>query len=93
MGAGEGHQPYRVELSPRAGRALDRLSGPIRIRILAAIEDLGTNPRPHGVVKLTGQDAYRLRVGDYRVVYEIHDRFLLVLLLDVAHRREVYRKR
>jgi mRNA interferase RelE/StbE len=44
-------------------------------------------------VKLAGLDAYRMRVGDYRVIYEIHDRFLLVLILDVGHRREVYRKR
>ena len=60
---------------------------------MAAMDSLATNPRPHGVVKLSGQDAYRLRAGDYRIVYEIHDRILLVVVLDVGHRREVYRKR
>lgn len=93
MGAGQAPDRYQVELSPRAGRAFDRLTGAIRDRALAAIDSLSRTPRPHGVVKLAGLDAYRMRVGDYRVIYEIHDRFLLVLILDVGHRREVYRKR
>ena len=93
MGAGEAPARYRVELSPRAGRAFDRLTGPLRDRVSAALDSLASDPRPHGVVKLSGQDAYRLRAGDYRIVYEIHDRILLVVVLDVGHRREVYRKR
>jgi len=92
VGAGEAPTRYRVELSPRAGRVFDRLTGVLRGRVKAALDSLAANPRPPGVVKLTGQDAYRLRVGDYRIVYEIHDRILLVVVLDVGHRREVYRK-
>ena len=59
----------------------------LKPRILA----LGEDPRPPQAVKLTGQNAYRIRVGDIRVIYEIHDRVLLVVVLRVAHRRDVYR--
>lgn len=93
MGEGEAPVRYRVELSPRAGRAFERLTGVIRERVVAVLDSLAEDPRLHGVVKLTGQNAYRLRVGNYRIVYEIHDRMLLVVVLDVGHRREIYRKR
>ncbi len=52
---------------------------------------LAENPRPTGCIKLTGMEAYRIRVGDYRIVYEITDRVLIVTVIDVGHRREVYR--
>ena len=59
---------------------------------IAAIRALAVDPRPDGCAKMAGfRDTYRIRVGDYRVVYEVHDRVLLVLLLWVAHRREAYR--
>ena len=62
------------------------------MRIAAAIEALAGDPRPSGVTKLRGPEAfYRIRVGDYRVVYAIEDDGLLVLVVRVAHRREVYR--
>jgi mRNA interferase RelE/StbE len=82
---------YRVEISRRAAKAVSSLDKALRRKILAAIEGLSGNPRPVGCKKLAGQEAWRIRVGDYRVVYEIHDQTLLVLVVDIGHRREIYR--
>ena len=64
------------------------------MRIKDATEGLRDNTRPHGVRALTGEHGlYRVRVGDYRIVYEIRDNELLILVVRVAHRRDVYRNR
>lgn len=68
------------------------MQGPLRDRIRSAIDGLAMDPRPHGVVKLAGRDDYRIRVGDYRVVYAVDDGELLVLVARIAHRQEVYRR-
>ena len=69
-----------------------RLDRSIRERIDAAILDLADGPRPRGTKKLSGEEGlYRVRVADHRVVYAIRDRALVVLILKVAHRRDVYR--
>ncbi len=60
-------------------------------RILARIDALALEPRPQGCQKLTGQERYRVRVGRYRIVYEIRDEVLLVIVVAVAHRKGVYR--
>ena len=61
-------------------------------RIVRALEILAGNPRPPGVVKMAGDDdLWRVRVGDFRIVYEIHDDVLLVLVLRIGHRGDVYR--
>lgn len=83
---------YRVEIKPQAEKALAWIPNPYRRRIAKAIDGLARDPRPTGCMKLTGaEDAYRLRVGDYRVVYKIIDRALFVYVVRVAHRKEVYR--
>jgi len=83
---------YHIDVSPSARRQLKRLHGTIRKRIAQAIDDLADDPRPPGCVKLEGaDDLYRVRVGDYRVVYQISDDRLIVLIVRVAHRRDVYR--
>lgn len=82
---------YRVEISRRAAKAVSGVDKAARRRILAAIEALAGNPRPAGCKKLAGQESWRIRVGDYRIVYEIHDRVLLILVVDIGHRREIYR--
>ena len=64
---------------------------PARYRIDLRLLVLADDPRPVGVKKLHGQDRYRIRVGDYRVIYQIEDEVLLVLVVEIAHRREVYR--
>jgi len=68
------------------------LETPIQKRIVRSIESLADDPRPGGVKKLAGaDDLWRLRVGDYRVIYEIRDRALVVLIIAVGHRGDVYR--
>jgi mRNA interferase RelE/StbE len=83
---------YEVRLHPAAAREYRRLQGPLRDRIGNAIDALAGAPRPPGVVKLAGRDDYRVRVGDYRIVYAVDDAERLVLVARIAHRREVYRR-
>ena len=83
---------YRVLLERAAEKDLARLSSEIHARVIAAIQALATNPRPSGCRKLAGsKHDWRIRVGDYRVVYEIADQIRIVRVNRVRHRREVYR--
>jgi mRNA interferase RelE/StbE len=87
---------YNVSLQPTARRELASLAVAVRRSIGRAIEALAIEPRPTGSKLLAGRPAeriWRMRVGDYRVLYEIHDAELVVLVLRVGHRREVYRNR
>jgi mRNA interferase RelE/StbE len=83
---------YELIIKPTAEKSLDKLPRPIRRRIVDAMKALRNNPRPAGVVKLVGdENLWRIRIGDYRVVYEIQEGRLVVLVLRVAHRKDVYR--
>jgi mRNA interferase RelE/StbE len=82
---------YRVILPRSVQKILDRLPDEIVKRILARLTGLETNPRPPDVKKLKGRNAWRVRVGEYRVIYEIHDRELQVLVITIGHRGDVYR--
>jgi len=83
---------YRIEFKPSATRALRGLSKDTQRRLSPKINALAENPRPHGVEKLSGEEnLYRIRVRDYRIIYQIRDKVLLVLVVHVGHRREVYR--
>ena len=82
---------YRVILPKSVQKELDRLPDDVVKRILARLVELGNDPRPSDVKKLKGRSAWRIRVSDYRVIYEIHDRELEVLVITVGHRREIYR--
>jgi mRNA interferase RelE/StbE len=83
---------YTVQVLPSAQRQLAKLDPPIRKRIAAAIDSLADDPRPAGAKKLQGgETTWRVRVGDYRILYDIHDRQALVLVIEVGHRREIYR--
>jgi mRNA interferase RelE/StbE len=84
---------YRLEYEPGVLRSLGRLAKHVQRRILARLETLRDNPRPPGSIKLTGENAYGIRVGDYRVIYTIFDDRLLVLVIDIGHRRDVHRRR
>lgn len=82
---------YRVDLTTAAARQVRKLPRPARERVLDAVEDLADDPRPHGAKKLVGEDvAWRIRVGDHRVIYEVLDGELTVTVVRAAHRREVY---
>lgn len=83
---------YSIEVETSAAKALARIARPYQGKITTAIAALATEPRPHGCTKLSGRtDAYRIRVGDYRVVYTINDGIRIVRVQKIAHRREVYR--
>lgn len=84
---------YRLEVSPAADRDMGRLKGRIRKqdfeRLRDTVRSLAEEPRPHGVRKIKGAEkAYRIRVGSYRVVYEVYDSDNLVLILQIARRSE-----
>ena len=83
---------YAVALSRRAQRALGSLQRKDQQRIRAAIELLADNPRPPNCIALAGEDnVYRVRVGDFRILYEVFDQRLIIHVVRIGHRRDVYR--
>ena len=85
---------YQVSILPAALRQVSKLPRIVQERIQQRIDALAEDPRPPGTKALAGRSGfYRLRVGDYRVIYEIRDEILTVLVVRIGHRREVYRNR
>jgi len=83
---------YSITFSTAAARSFRKLPRDIQTRIAPAIDALMQEPRPAGCEKISGiADTYRIRVGNYRILYEIHDRMLIIRVVDVGHRREIYR--
>lgn len=81
---------YRIELRPAAVRALKRIDHQDHDRLRGAIALLGQDPRPPGAKALKGRPGLRVRVGDYRIIYTVHDDVLLVVVISLGHRRDVY---
>jgi mRNA interferase RelE/StbE len=81
---------YRIELRPAASRVLRKLDPAVRPRIQGAIGLLANDPRPPASRPLRGRPGYRVRVGDYRIIYTVQDDVLLVVVVTLGHRREVY---
>ena len=81
---------YRVELRPAAVRALGKLDPDVRPRIQGAISLLAEDPRPPASRALRGRPGFRVRVGDYRIIYTIADDVLVVVVVTLGHRRDVY---
>jgi mRNA interferase RelE/StbE len=82
---------YRLFIKPSAVKDIEALPKKDRSRIVAKIQTLAGNPRPPGCEKLSGHELYRLRQGNYRILYTLHDADLIVVVIKVGHRREVYR--
>jgi mRNA interferase RelE/StbE len=82
---------YRLLIKPSAGKEIEALPKQELRRIVAKIMSLSRDPRPPGCEKLPGHDQYRLRRGNYRILYEIQDLDLVVVVVKVGHRRDVYR--
>ncbi|WP_461784492.1 type II toxin-antitoxin system RelE family toxin [Prosthecobacter sp.] len=82
---------YNVKILKRARKALNALPVQFQERVTAAISGLAADPRPPGCLRMSGVNSWRIRVGDYRVIYDIEDAVLTVLVIDLGHRREVYR--
>jgi len=85
---------YNIELAATAEKELKKIEGrKTRARIVAKIESLAENPRPAGSIKIAGSEAcYRLRQGDYRILYEIREAVRVVAVVHIGHRREAYRR-
>jgi mRNA interferase RelE/StbE len=81
---------YRIELRPAAVRALKKLDPPNRRRIQGAITLLAEEPRPPAARALRGRPGLRVRVGDYRIIYTVADNVLLIVVVTVGHRRDIY---
>lgn len=81
---------FRIELRPAATRALRKLDPSIQQRVRGAIALLGHDPRPPGARKLQGREGLRVRVGDYRIIYTVNDDVLVVVVVTLGHRRDVY---
>ncbi|MCH7770532.1 MAG: type II toxin-antitoxin system RelE/ParE family toxin [Bacteroidetes bacterium] len=82
---------YKIEIKKSAVKEIKKLPANDIKKILEKISSLAENPRPAGCLKLSGEEKYRIRFGVYRVLYEIQDNLLLVIVVKVAHRKDVYR--
>ena len=81
---------YQLVIDRYAQKQLGKISPPHFNRIIKAINELAENPRPAGYRKLTGRPGYRIRIGDYRVIYNIEDKMLIVFVIDIGHRKDIY---
>ena len=82
--------PYQITLTKKAIKALENISEPYYSNIKKAIYSLADNPRPMGYKKLKGREAYRIRVADYRIIYDIFDDVLTIDVVDLGHRKDIY---
>jgi mRNA interferase RelE/StbE len=81
---------YKVRIARKVQKKLSNISEPDYSKLKTSILDLGKNPRPYGYRKLKDRNSYRIRIGNYRVIYEIHDYILLVDVIDLGHRKDIY---
>ena len=82
---------YKIEIKKSAAKELRKIPSTALAKIVAKIQSLSSNPRPFGSKKLVGQDRYRVRQGDYRILYTIEDDVLVITVVKVANRKESYR--
>ncbi|MGF1676617.1 MAG: type II toxin-antitoxin system RelE/ParE family toxin [Richelia sp. RM2_1_2] len=85
---------YDIQFSKSASKQIKKLSSEVQERIQTKIDNLAIEPRPDGVKKLKGREnAYRIRVGDYRIIYDIFDEVLLITVVEVGHRSNIYQNK
>jgi len=82
--------PYLLDFSKQALKELEKINEPFYYNIKEAISKLTENPRPNGYIKLNGRDGYRIRIGDYRVIYDIFDTQLIIEIVTLGHRKDIY---
>ncbi|MCC5923309.1 MAG: type II toxin-antitoxin system RelE/ParE family toxin [Crocinitomicaceae bacterium] len=82
---------YTILLTKKAQKQLDKLSDNIAQPIIEAISNLEIEPRPNGFIKLKGRESYRIRVGNYRIIYEIIDEELIIDVIALGHRKNIYK--
>lgn len=83
---------YKIEIKRSAAKELEKIQKKDRDRVIEKIEALSEDPRPPQSKKLSGEEKYRIRQGDYRVLYQIYDEVIIVVVVKVAHRKEVYKR-
>ena len=81
---------YKIRIEKTVQKALEKITEPYYSKIKSAILCLAKNPRPHGYKKLVGRDGFRIRVADYRIIYDIFDDILTVEVIDLGHRKDIY---
>lgn len=81
---------YQITIKRRASKVLANLPDKDYRKVRDAIRELADNPRPQGCLKLTGREGWRIRIGNYRVIYQINDPEKKIILLDLGHRRDIY---
>ena len=81
---------YELQYKKKAIKVLAKINDPYYSAIIQAIDELAENPRPHGYKKLTGRSGYRIRVGTYRIIYDIFDTTLIVEIVNVGSRGDIY---
>ena len=82
---------YKIEFKKSAVKELNELDSKVIKRIISKIKTLASNPRPEGCIKLTSEERYRIRIGNYRILYEIIDDLLIIYIVKVAHRKDAYK--
>jgi mRNA interferase RelE/StbE len=81
---------YQIRIEKSVQKSLEKINEPFYSKIKVAILNLAKNPRPAGYKKLKGRDGYRIRIADYRIIYEIFDNLLLVTVIDLGNRKDIY---
>jgi len=81
---------YQITIKKKALQSLGKINDPDYSKIKSAIYSLMGNPRPHGYKKLEGREGYRIRVGNYRIIYKIYDKSLLIEVIDFGNRKDIY---
>lgn len=81
---------YSITLKKSVVKALEKINEPYYSSIKNAIYNLAENPKPTGCLKLKGRDGYRIRVGDYRIIYDVYDDILVIDIINLGHRKDIY---
>ncbi len=81
---------YEVVIEKQVQKQLAKITPPNYNKVVSALQDLANNPRPQGYKKLKGRQGFRVRIGDYRIIYNINDNILTVFILAIGNRRDVY---
>ena len=84
------NKSYEVNIRPKAKKSLEKITKVDRVRIQAAIELLSRNPHPPASRQLSNSEYFRVRIGDYRILYDVYEDKLIILINDIAHRRMIY---
>jgi mRNA interferase RelE/StbE len=84
-------EKYKIEFKKSAVKELNVSPQKYLTKILSRIKSLSLNPRPQDAIKLTNREDYRIRVGNYRIIYSINDTILIIIIIKIGHRKEIYR--